>query len=179
MKYILTSILILILMSCKQETSKEVIHQQEAEVTSTITQRIDFDEAVYYSFEDLKVEDIFTETESESNTVLQKVATQDRTSTLQDTVLITKLEGLDFQKVELPKGKVQQLSLLLNRKHRQKEVNECLPIYRDILFLKKKGEITHILKICFECLQTAKISATGGEKIEISDYRYLERLLKR
>lgn len=178
MKYVLISILTITLIGCKEETAKEVSNQQIA-TTSMVSDRFNFDAVTHYHFKDLKEEALFSDAEATaSNRVLNRIATEDNTFSLADTLLFSQIEAVGFQKEELPRAKVHQLSLYLNKEHHQKIVNECLPVYRDILLLKKHNKITHILKVCFECLQTTSISKDASKKIDLSNYPYFERLLK-
>jgi hypothetical protein len=182
MKQATTIVLVLLLLSCKQEDGNEVsnqIYSQEAtQATDISLGNYQFDEVIHYSFNDLKEEDIFVSEEEQTNSILQKVVTESSTSTLKDTVLMTQLEPIGFQKTVLSKSGVRELNLFLNRSHHQKMVYECIPIYRDILLLRRNNKTTDILKICFECLQSARISGEQSINIDISDYHYFESILK-
>lgn len=176
MKQSIIIVLALLLASCKNEVSKQTYKQettQKADVKS-----YQFDEVVYYSFENENEIGIPVGKNKKANSILQKVTTEDRTSTLKDTVLIAQIETMGFQRTVLSEDKVRRLHFFMNGNHNQEEVNDCLPIYRDILLLRKNNKTTDILKICFQCLQSARISKEESVKIDISDYRYFERILK-
>lgn len=176
MKQSIIIVLVLLLASCKNVVSKQTSKEettQKADVES-----YQFDEVIYYSFENENEIGIPVSDNKKANSILQKVTMEDRTSTLKDTVLIAKIETMGFQRTVLPEDKVRRLHFFINGNHNQEEVNDCLPIYRDILLLRQNNRTTDILKICFQCLQSARISKEESVKIDISDYRYFERILK-
>lgn len=54
----------------------------------------------------------------------------------------------------------------------------CIPAYRDILLLKKDGQLVGVVKVCFECLQLRITGAPHHEFGTREDYKRLFSVLK-
>lgn len=189
MKQILILILILTLVSCKQETSNQFIdeptEEQETgiqEVMSTITYQIDFDEVEYYSNDTLKDKTIYYDIfkkkkKNDLDELLIKTATSNYPLSLNNTSFLSEIQKIGYKKMNFPKAKNGLLKEYFAKEHNTFET-ACEPIYRDIIVLKKNNRRTHLFKICFSCAKTIKVTKTKNEGMYLSDYRHLEKLLK-
>lgn len=190
MKQILILILTLTLISCKQETpsivseQEEVVNLEEYEeiAVSTATYQIDFDDVEYYSNDTLKDRTIYygifkKKKKTDLDELLIKTATSNYPLSLDNTSFLSEIEKIGYKKMDFPKSNFALLKTYFEKEHDTFET-ACEPIYRDILVLKKNNERTHLLKICFSCAQTIKVTETENGGMYLSDYRYLEKLLK-
>ncbi len=99
---------------------------------------------------------------------LNDILMQDVPQSLKDTLFVTKLYGLNDIKVgTLPQTDYQELDeIFVEKKAEPFAIGSCIPIYRDILVFKRKGDCVGVAKICFECSQSQFV----GTKVNTENF---------
>lgn len=102
-------------------------------------------------------------------------------SSLKDTIFISKLNRLGYEKKVLNESKLDSINELFRFKtHKETKALSCAPVFRDILIFRKNGKVEGMAKICFECNQSLVIgtSENTSEFGQSGDYGKLWRILK-
>lgn len=105
---------------------------------------------------------------------------QDTPLTLSDTPILRGIEKLSFVRRLLPDSTLEDMRYIFcERKHAYAEYAPCIPIYRDILVFRKKGQIIGVAKICFECFQSSIIGTDRNteEFGQSGDFYKLKQIL--
>jgi hypothetical protein len=73
-------------------------------------------------------------------------------TSLSDTIKLMDLEELGFIGKETPNDKISAIDkLFCDRDYDESDHNMCLPVYRDIIFFKRKHRTVGFARICFDC----------------------------
>ena len=138
----------------------------------------DFDEIIHYSIDDSNAK-LF-----ENNEEFKALYNGLGTPINMDQSFENKLVQFRYQKKIIPKNKIAKInSSLENDLNLEFYETACMPIYRDILILKKDKSTKAIIKICFDCGMNESLGKIESnfefESEEISNYQNLENLLKK
>ena len=139
MKNIIILLIPLLLFSCKSKVEN------------------DFDEIIHYSINDEKA--INNEQNFEFIELYNGLESKDRI----EINFENKLTEFGFTKNKISKENISKINhSLANDLNLKYDEVACVPMYRDILILKKNGNVEAMIKICFECkmnLSTGKINS--------------------
>jgi len=133
-------------------------------------QTTEFDEIIHYKLDTLAVD------EMDIKDILSGEAIQN----ISDTLIIDRFTEFGFVRSEVGKSDYIKLNQALTSNQNTIDNTKCLPIYRDLLILKKKNKTVGIFKICFECSQLNYIDTFTNEERLMTDENslMLEELLE-
>ncbi len=115
----------------------------------------DFDEVVYYSASDkypdpdqIREKEVKTKIDTMTIEIMQGYLPQ----ATSDTIYIAYFDSIGFKKKIIPEGKQNALREIFREKSvENSETAACAWTYRDFYLFKKKGKVTGIAKLCYEC----------------------------
>ena len=170
--------LILTISGCNRRAETEPMSPSEC---STY---FEFDQVDYYSV-DISEDSVFTLEEKEGKATnelrLLELLLQDTLNELNDTIKLKDFETVGFAKQEISQDKFGQLDqIFCERTHDETVYSTCIPVYRDILFFKRKRRTIGFARICFDC-DNSIIAGTTRDVSQFGqsgDYGRLWRLLK-
>lgn len=136
-----------IAIGCRNNTSQDVMVKGDY--------FFNFDEVVYYRA-DKKYPNIYEvnhkspKTLTDSMTV--KIMRRESPENISDTLAIMYLDSIGFEKINISQNKLDSLrEIFRERNGCESYTTSCLSTYRDVYLLKKKGKVTGIVKLCYEC----------------------------
>lgn len=119
--------------------------------------QFEFDEVEHYSTgKKDRIISIINEKEYTNLTSDEKlylnILEKDIPTNFTDTTFVPNLEKLNFKKRLLDHSQNEKLKEIFSEEFcNEYAENACAPMYRDIYIFKKKGIVTAIAKVCFEC----------------------------
>lgn len=147
------------------------------------TYYFDFDEVVYYKT-DKGFDDLIAIDKKEIMTLKDSVTNQlmgEFEEAIPYDVAAAYLDTIGFEKKVLPASKHDALMEIFKEKLKKRiEWTTCEPIYRDIYVFKKKGKVSGIAKLCYECGDSRFIgtSAETGDFGMDGEFGKLRELVK-
>lgn len=116
----------------------------------------EYDAITHYhtDIDDNGVYDLMAERESPKDPVSPKarVILYDYPKKTTDSLWVAQLPELGFTQKEVPAQKFKAIdSIFVEKKVQDAMFTSCIYIYRDVLIFKKKGKITGVAKVCFQC----------------------------
>jgi hypothetical protein len=128
-----------------------------------------FDEAVLYH-SDLDFEEIMLmrskapAEQSPDDAIYIFLFSRDYPMKLKDKDFVPVLEKR-YSKLLLNAAKTEELRKLFVKTGKERTTEKaCIPVYRDILLLKKKGKLVALAKICFQCEQYFFLGDKAGSE---------------
>lgn len=120
-------------------------------------------------------ESIYTKVaQNQQEEILLNILISQETS-FKDTVLISRLEEVGFNKTKLSVVNVNELKKLFNpKKSKYGETVFCAPIFNDFLVFKKKNKIIGFAKICFSCGKMITVTEDLIERLSAPNENFLE-----
>lgn len=117
----------------------------------------DFDEAIYYSGTDSITNQIFDRdsqpNKSFKDSIVNEIVSDFHHQAADDKNVLRYIDNMGFSETVIPKSKHAELKEIFRERDytMNLESTTCEPIFRDIFVLKKKGKVTGMAKICYDC----------------------------
>ncbi|MEY2924009.1 MAG: hypothetical protein RLZZ337_549 [Bacteroidota bacterium] len=158
---------------------------QNSDIKSKVIM-FEFDEVAHFKYVDNDLPSLQAKTQffkgSKTNT-LRQLLYKDLPKNIADSTSILKdISANSFVEYEMSNFQIDTLKLAFSTQHTDTfKMSRCLPIYRDILVFRNKGEVVCIAKLCLECKRfyfIKKEDFDSGFFGQNGEWEILRKLLK-
>jgi len=171
MKYLLSiCLLLLLLVGC---------HQDKPAITKG-KYFFDFDEVVYYKTE-ATTELLYKRPHTPSENLFIQIVNGNTPQKLSDTNFLSYIDTVGYIKKVIPARKHAAIREIFSEKNcEDNSITSCTRFFRDIYIFKKKGKVTGVAKLCYECGDEFFISAKGNTSCfgATGEYEKLTEIVK-